>query len=110
QLLNAWLWLAAKFGRLPDVADYEVDRLDDEKPDMMIYAVSHDAGSPRYKSTFEGQRLIEAFGTSADGRFLDEVIGPERAAAIIRIYCECATLRRPLHTVRRVIYINGRAD
>jgi hypothetical protein len=108
QLLNVWLWLFRKHGGLPAAAGYEVDRLEDEKPDMMFYAVTYDRDSPRYKSTFEGQRLIAAFGTTAQGRFLDEVIGPERAAAIIPIYDECVARRRPSYTIRRVTDVNGR--
>ena len=108
QLLNAWLRLFGKVHGLPDVTAYEIDRLDDEKPDMMIYVVSYDGGAPRYKSTFEGQRLIDAFGTVAQGRFLDEVLGPERAPAIIPIYDECVRHCRPSYSVRRVADVDGR--
>jgi hypothetical protein len=111
QLLNAWLRLFAKHDRMPEVAAYKIDRLEEEKPDMMVYAVTHETGAPRYQSIFEGQRLIDAFGTfgaTVQGRFLDEVIDPERAAAIIPIYDECIAHRRPSYTVRRVTDINGR--
>jgi hypothetical protein len=107
QLLNTWLRLFGKAHGLPEVSAYEIDRLDDEKPDMMIYDVSYSAGTPRYKSTFEGQRLIDAFGTSAHGRFLDEVVGSERASAIIPIYDECVRYRRPAYSIQRVTDVDG---
>ena len=108
QLLNAWLRLAAKCGSLPEVTSYDIDRLDEEKPDMMFYDVTYVNGAPRYKSTFEGQRLIDAFGTAAQGRFLDEVLGPERTPAIIPIYDECVRHCRPSYSVRRVVDVDGR--
>jgi len=108
QLLNTWLRLFGKAHGLPEISAYEIDRLDDEKPDMMVYDVSYSAGTPRYKSTFEGQRLIDAFGTSAHGRFLDDVVGPERASAIIPIYDECVRHCRPSYSIRRVTDVDGR--
>src|SRR5438552_1378207 len=75
---------------------------------MMYYAVTYDGTQPRYKSTFEGQRRIDAFGATAQGRFLDEVIGPDRAAVIIPIYDECVACHRPSYTVRRVMDVKGR--
>jgi hypothetical protein len=108
QLLNAWLRLFARHGALPRVADYEVDRFTEEKQDMIFCAVTFDLGQPRYMVTFDGQRLIDAFGVSGVGRHLEEVIGPERAAATLPIYDECVARARPSYSIRHVIDVRGR--
>jgi hypothetical protein len=108
QLLNAWLRLFARHGGLPRVADYEVDRFTEEKQDMIFCAVTFDLGEPRYMVTFDGQRLIDAFGVTGVGRHLEEVLGPERAAATLPIYDECVTRARPSYSIRSVIDVRGR--
>jgi hypothetical protein len=108
QLLNAWLRLAAKCASLPEVTSYNIDRLEEEKPDMMFYDVSYENGSPRYMVTYDGQRLIEAYGVSGTGRYLEDVIGAERAAVTLPIYDQCVAHRRPSYSVRRVVDVNGR--
>lgn len=108
QLLNAWLRLSARHGGLPPVADYEIDRIEEEKQDMIFCAVTYDAATPRYVVTYDGQRLVEAFGVTGVGRRLEDVIGPERAAATLPIYNACVERRRPSYSVRRVIDVRGR--
>lgn len=108
QLLNAWLRLSAKYGPLPDVVSYDIDRLEEEKPDMMFYDVIHENGTPRYKVTYDGQRLIDAYGVSGIGRYLEDVIGAERAAVTLPIYDQCVASRRPSYSVRRVVDVDGR--
>ncbi len=108
QLLNAWLRLLIRHGSLPDVASYDVDRLEEEKPDMMFYEVTYPADTPRYRVTYDGQRLIDAFGVSGKGRYLEDVIGAERAAVTLPIYDECVARRRPSYSIRRVVDVAGR--
>ncbi len=108
QLLNAWLRLSGRQGGLPRFGDYEIDRIEEEKQDMIFCAVTYDAARPRYVVTYDGQRLVEAFGMTGVGRRLEEVIGPERAAATLPIYNECVARRRPSYSVRRVIDVRGR--
>lgn len=108
QLLNAWLRLFARHGALPRIADYEVDRFTEEKQDMIVCAVTFELGTPGYMVTFDGQRLIDAFGVTGVGRRLEEVIGPERAAATLPIYHECVARARPSYSIRRVIDVRGR--
>jgi hypothetical protein len=108
QLLNAWLRLFTKSGALPHIAAYEIDRFEEEKQDMVFCTVTYDAGQPRYIVTYDGQRLVEAFGEAAAGRRLEDVLGPERAAATLPIYDECVARRRPSYSVRRLIDVSGR--
>jgi hypothetical protein len=108
QLLNAWLRLSAKQGGQPRLADYEIDRLEEEKHDMIFCAVTFDRGIPCYVVTFDGQRLIDAFGIAGVGRRLEDVLGPERAAATLPIYNECVARRRPSYSVRRLVDVRGR--
>ncbi len=108
QLLNAWLRLSAKHGGLPAVADYEVDRFTEEKQDMIFCAVTFHRGTPCYVVTFDGQRLVDAFGMTGAGRRLEDVLGPERAAATLPIYNECIARGRPSYSIRRVVDVRGR--
>jgi hypothetical protein len=108
QLLNAWLRLSTRHGGLPRVADYEIDRIQEEKQDMIFCAVTYDGAIPRYVITYDGQRLVEAFGETGVGRRLEDVLGPERAIATLPIYNECVARGRPSYSIRRVIDIRGR--
>jgi hypothetical protein len=108
QLLNAWLRLSARHGSLPRVGDYEIDRIEEEKQDMIFCAVTYDGAIARYMITFDGQRLVEAFGETGVGRRLEDVLGPERAAATLPIYNECVDRKRPSYSVRRLIDVRGR--
>jgi hypothetical protein len=108
QLLNAWLRLSARHGGLPRVADFEIDRIQEEKQDMIFCAVTYDAAIPRYVITYDGLRIVEAFGETGVGRRLEDVIGPERAAATLPIYNECVTRGRPSYSIRRLVDIRGR--
>ena len=108
QLLNAWLRLFARHGGLPHVVAYEIDRFEEEKQDMIFCAVSFDREIPSYVVTFDGQRLIDAFGITGAGRRLEDVLGPERAAATLPIYNECVARGRPSYSIRRVVDIRGR--
>jgi len=108
QLLNAWLRLAAKCGSLPEVASYDIDRVEEEKPDMMFYDVTYVNRAPRYMVTYDGQRLIDAYGVSGTCRYLEDVIGAERAAVTLPIYDQCVARRRPSYSVRRVVDVEGR--
>jgi len=108
QLLNAWLRLFARHGGLPHISAYQIDRFEEEKQDMIFCAVTHDNGRLRYVVTYDGQRLVDAFGEPGAGRHLEDVLGPERAAATLPIYNECVGRRRPSYSVRRVIDVGGR--
>ncbi len=108
QLLNAWLRLSAKHGGLPHVVAYEIDRLEEEKQDMIFCAVTYDRGIPCYVVTFDGQRLVDAFGETGAGRRLEDVLGSERAAATLPIYNECVAHGRPSYSVRRLVDVRGR--
>lgn len=108
QLLNAWLRLFARHGGLPHVVAYEIDRLEEEKQDMIFCSVTFDRGIPCYLVTFDGQRLIDAFDMTGAGRRLEDVLGPERAAATLPIYNECVARGRPSYSVRRVVDVRGR--
>jgi hypothetical protein len=108
QLLNAWLRLSARLGGLPRVADYEIERIQEEKQDMIFCAVTYDGARPRYVVTYDGQRLVEAFGETGVGRRLEDVLGPERAVATLPIYDECVDRKRPSYSVRRLVDVRGR--
>jgi hypothetical protein len=108
QLLNAWLRLFARQGGLPHIAAYEIDRFEEEKQDMIFCTVSYEDGSPRYVVTYDGQRLIDAFGETGAGRRLEDILGPERAAATLPIYHECVVRCRPSYSIRRLVDVSGR--
>ena len=74
--LKVWFRIFEKTGRLPSLAAFQPSRIDDEKPELMYYDIVHTGDDIRYPVTFAGSRLIEAYGFSAVGRDLQDLLSP----------------------------------
>ena len=75
--LKVWFRTFNKTARLPSLASFEPSRIEDEKPELMYYDVTQNAGGdPRYRVSFAGARLVEAYGFNAVGRDLQDIISP----------------------------------
>jgi hypothetical protein len=107
-LLNAWLRAFAKHRALPDVADYQPDRIDDELVDMMGFDVEGEGGSARFVITQEGSRLTATYGSEhidpdkRTNRYLDDAIGAERYARVVPLYRACLKAKRPTYSIAMV--------
>jgi hypothetical protein len=108
ELLNSWLALYARGQSLPQLADYRPDRLDDEKPDTVLYSVDAAIDPPRLIIQSEGTRMASAYGNTGKGRALDAYVGPRLAPFVMPAYYECVKRRLPVYTVTDLDDVYGR--
>lgn len=107
-LLNSWLRLYARDQSLPRIADYQPERLSEEKPDLVYYTVETDLDPPRFNIQSEGTRMSNAYGHTGKGRYLDAYVGPRLAPYVMPVYYECARRKLPVYTVVHFDDIYGR--
>jgi len=106
-LLNAWLRLYRRDQTLPLMHEYQPDNLQEEMPDLMYYEVRHDDGF-RFLILHGGANLIRAFGTGQpEGRFVDDLVGAERAQFIVPYLLPAIESRRPVYTTSTVFDVGG---
>ena len=107
-LLNAWLRAVGKLRTLPALADYQPDRIADERADMMEFDITGEADKARFLITHEGSRLTATYGNEhvdpdkRTNRYLDDAIGPERYARVVAPYRACVIRKRPTYSVSMV--------
>lgn len=113
-LLNEWLRAAGKRAPLPQPADFQPDRMNDELVDMMGFDVVRNADTVRFFITQEGARLTSTYGNDhvdpalRTCRFLDDAIGPERYAIVVPMYDACVLHRRPTYSISTVQDADGK--
>lgn len=98
-MLNTWLRLYATEQQIPQIADFQPERMSDEIPDLALFMVDHSATPPRLIFERESQRMAAALGHSSNGRPLDEYLGPPMAAIVMPIYHECIRRALPAYTI-----------
>lgn len=108
ELLNSWLRLYARDQSLPRIADYQPERLSEEKPDLVYYTVQTDLDPPRFTIQSEGTRMSSAYGYTGKGRYLDAYVGPRLAPYVMPVYYECVRRKLPVYTVAHIDDIYGR--
>jgi len=108
-LLNAWLRLHRREQTLPLLRQYQPDNLHEEMPDLMHYEVRHDGRAFRFLILHGGANLVRAFGTTdqPEGRFVDDLVGAERAQFIVPYLLPAIAERRPVYTVSTVFDVGG---
>jgi hypothetical protein len=108
ELLNAWLRIFRRERAMPLIHQYEFERLEEEKPDLMHYEVRCENGGYRYMILHGGQNLVQAFGTErGEGRYLDDIVDAGRMASITPVFEACLDARRPIYTVATVTDVEG---
>jgi hypothetical protein len=108
ELLNSWLRLYARDQPLPRIADYQPERLNEEKPDLVYYTVETEPDPPRFTIQSEGTRMSDAYGHTGKGRYLDAYVGPRLAPYVLPVYYECVRRKLPIYTVSHIDDIYGR--
>lgn len=108
ELLNSWLRLYARDQPLPRIADYQPERLNEEKPDLVYYTVETDLDPPRFTIQSEGTRMSDAYGHTGKGDYLDAYLGPRLAPYVLPVYYECVRRKLPIYTVAHIDDIYGR--
>ena len=108
-LLNTWLRLFARNQSIPRMAEYQPARIEDERPDMVIYTVDTHAEPPRLTIQSDGTRMSAAYGNTGKGRYLDEYLGARLAPMVMPVYYACIARRLPAYTIANMDDIYGRA-
>ena len=107
-LLNTWLRLFARTQSIPRMAEYQPERIEDELPDLVYYAVDTGSPPPRLTIQSDGTRMSSAYGNTGKGRYLDEYLGPRLAPVVMPVYYECIARRLPAYTIADMEDIYGR--
>jgi hypothetical protein len=107
-LLNTWLRLYARDQKLPALAEYQPERIEDELPDLVFFSIDATQKPPRIIIDSDGTRLASAYGHTGRGRRLEEYLGPRLAPLVMPIYYECIRRRLPAFTIAHIDDVNGR--
>jgi hypothetical protein len=107
-LLNTWLRLYACEQKIPAIAQYRPERLEEEMADLVYYTVDTGVQPPRLTIQSDGTRMSMAYGNTGKGRFLDEYIGARLAPFVVPVYHECVRRALPAYTIAHVDDICGR--
>jgi hypothetical protein len=107
ELLNVWLRLVGKDSQPPRFESFNPERFADERPDIVLYDISYEESTPRFKLTFHGARLVEAFGFSGTGLELEDVLGPRFVHTSMPMYYACVEHRRPVYSIYVLADKNG---
>jgi hypothetical protein len=107
-LLNSWLRLYARGQLLPKMPEYQPERLNEERPDLVFYAVEAAREKPRLTIQSDGTRMANAYGHTGKGRYLDEYLGARLAPVVMPVYYECIARRLPAYTIAHIDDIYGR--
>ncbi|WP_407181114.1 hypothetical protein [Bradyrhizobium sp. STM 3562] len=108
ELLNGWLRLYAREQSLPRIAEYQPERLEEEKPDLVYYTVEADRDPPRFIIQSEGTRMSSAYGHTGKGHYLDAYVGPRLAPYVMPVYYECVRRKLPVYTIAHIDDTYGR--
>ncbi|WP_454618650.1 hypothetical protein [Bradyrhizobium cenepequi] len=107
-LLNGWLRLYARDQSTPRVDEYEPERLDDERLDLVHYSVEAAYQPPRLTIRSEGTRMAHAYGHTGKDRTLDDYLGSRLAPIVMPVYYECIARGLPVYTISDIDDIHGR--
>lgn len=107
-LLNVWLRLYARQERLPRFDEYQPERIAEEADDLVSYTVVGTGDVLRFRIDSEGTRMSHAYGTTGQGRYLDDYLGAKLEQIVIPVYLECVRQRLPMYTISKVKDLYGR--
>jgi hypothetical protein len=107
-LLNTWLRLYAREQKIPAIADYRPERLEDELPDLVYFDVGAGTEPPRIIIQSDGTRISVAYGYTGKGRTLEDYIGARLAPYVMPVYYECVRRALPVYTIAHIDDIYGR--
>jgi len=107
-LLNTWLRLYARAQLTPAIEEYQPERLADELPELVYYAVDTAPQPPRLLIESDGTRMSSAYGNTGKGRYLDEFLGARLTPVVMPVYYECVHRALPIYTISNIDDIYGR--
>jgi hypothetical protein len=101
--LKVWFRTFNKIGQLPSLASFEPSRIEDEKPELMYYNVARVDDDIRYPVTFAGSRLIEAYGFTAVGRDLQDILSLSIWPHVELLHDQCVLRAMPVYSIFTVV-------
>jgi hypothetical protein len=107
-LLNTWLRLYAREQRLPRVDEFQPDRLKDELPDLVYFAVEAAHEPPQLTIQSDGTRISSAYGHTGKGKLLQDYLGARLAPIVMPVYLTSVKRALPVYTISHVDDIYGR--
>lgn len=96
RLLEAWLTHVRQSGSLPALADFGAVRAYPEPGEMSTIQVTTCENEPRYFIVRESALFGNFFGSSAEGRFLDEAVSPRKLRVARVSLDECVRRALPV--------------
>jgi hypothetical protein len=107
-LLNTWLRLYAREQKLPSIAEYRPERIEDELPDLVFFTIDATQRPPHIIIDSDGTRMASAYGHTGKGRRLEDYLGPSLAPLVMPIYYESIRRRLPAFTIAHIDDVYGR--
>ena len=107
-LFNTWLRLYARDQKLPAVAEYRPERIEDELPDLVYFTVDTTQKPPRVIIDSDGTRMASAYGHTGGGQRLEDYLGPRIAQHVMPVYYEAIRRRLPAFTIDQTDDVYGR--
>lgn len=106
-LLNTWLRLYARDQKLPAVAEYRPERIEDELPDLVYFTIDTTQKPPRVTIDSNGTRMASAYGHTGGGQRLEDYLGPRIAPHVMPVYYEAIRRRLPAYTIDHTDDVHG---
>jgi hypothetical protein len=107
-LLNTWLRLYARTQSMPRQPEYQPERIEDERPDLVFYTVDTRPNPARLTIQSDGTRMSDAYGHTGKGKLLDEYLGAHMAAIVMPVYYQCIARKLPVYTISTIDDVYGR--
>ena len=107
-LLNTWLRLYARDQKLPSIAEYRPERIEDEIPDLVFFTIDATQRPPHIIIDSDGTRMASAYGHTGKGRRLEDYLGPSLAPLVMPVYYESIRRRLPAFTIAHIDDVYGR--
>jgi hypothetical protein len=107
-LLHTWLRLYARDQKIPALAEYQPERIEEELPDLVFFNIDASSSPPRIIIDSNGTRMASAYGHTGKGRRLEEYLGPRLAPFVMPVYYECIRRALPAFTIAHIDDVYGR--
>ena len=109
ELFNAWLRLHASSDGRPALKAFAPEGVGDEVNNMGRYAVVRSMDGVRFFIEHDGRNLAIAFGSSGQGKFIDEYVAPDLVDKILINYRACADLGMPVYVISDLVDRDSRS-
>src|SRR5947208_2824891 len=96
RLLEAWLTHVRQSGALPAIADFSATRAYPEPGELTTFQVAKNGDDTRYFVVKESSAFPSFFGSSSEGRFLDEAVSAKKLGVARVSLDECVRQALPV--------------